>query len=268
MSRILKLGKVVPTISTRYVGFYPCMQAAPDSLVTVIDRSGKGNHAIAGSSGIGASAWANANTFTSATAANTGANIPKSAAAAWTWNATTKDSLIWSARVYTPNSVSAGAETIFRTGTANTTGGWFLETDSDAYTGAAPGVRLKLYDTTAGVRNPMGFGSLPANTETTVTIIMDGPGNQFYMFINGVLAPVTSGTNPAALTAGDIYTVQAAAAEPFIGGAITGVTDVKRIRGLHYAIVPASAGAIPDCYALAMRLHRFPFTPLASSELP
>lgn len=268
MGQIIKLGNLVQTISSRYVGFYPCFQAAPDSLVMVIDRSGKGNHAIAAGSGIGASAWSNANQFTSSISASTGANIPKAAAAGWNWNPTTKDSLVWSAKVTTPNTVAAGGETIYRTGTSNATGGWFIETDSDAFTGAIPGVRVKFYDTTAGVRVPMGFASLPANTETTVTLIVDGPGNQFYLFINGLLAAVSTGTNPASLTVGDTYTVQAAAAEPYIGGTTLGCIDVKKFRGLHYAIIPMAAGAIPDPAALAMRLHRHPYTALSASELP
>lgn len=269
MGQIVKLGNIAPTISTRYVAFYPCFQATSDALLK--DRSGKGNDGVfTGTwfSAPAANAWPNANQFTSSTSSAVGANIPKAAAASWTWNPTTKDSLVWSAKVTTPNSVLAGSETIFRTGTGSASGGWFIETDSDAASGSLPGVRVKFYDTVAGARNGVGWCSLPANIEATITFILDGPGNQAYLFINGLLAAVSSSTNPAPLTVGDTYTVQAAAAEPYLGGTTIGCTDVKKFRGVHYAIIPASAGAIPDPSALAMRLHRSPYTALSASELP
>ena len=266
---ITKVGRIAASISTRYVGFWPCFQAAPDSLTTLIDRSGAGNNVPAGASGIGASAWSNANQFTSSNAATTGAALPKALLAAFNFNSSVRDSLVFSVRVSTPNS-NAG-DTIMRTGNGSVTGGWWLETNSTGYTGAAPGVRLKMYDQSTGAQAPMGYASLPANTETTICFIIDGPGNQFYLFKDGVLATVSSGVNPTTLS-GVITTsmnvLVAAALDPYFGGASPGVTDVKKLRGCHIAIVPASAGAIADPVALAARLHQYPYTALTARELP
>jgi len=270
MSRILKLGKVVPTISSRYVCYYPCLQASPDSLVQILDRSGKGNHAVAGGSGIGASAWSTtANAFSASSSSATGAFLAKAAAAGWTWTTGTKDSLVWSAKIFSP--YAAASDTIFRTGTSNLTGGWWIESGSTFGSGSTPGAKLKFYDTVSGVQDPVGNVNLTASTWQTLTAIIDGPGNQAYLFVDGVLAAVTASTNPRPLVDINTMTVQAAAVDPYIMSTPTGhseTTYTKKIRGMHYAIVPASAGAIPDCYALARRLHNFPFTPLSTSELP
>lgn len=270
MSRILKLGKVAPTISTRYAAFFPCLQAAPDSLVTLIDRSGKGNHALAGGSGIGAAAWSTtANAFSASNSTTTGAYLPKSAASSWVWTPTQRDTVVWSAQIFSP--YAGASDTIFRTGTGSVTGGWWFETGATFGSGSTPGVKLKFYDTVTGVQDVVGNANVTASTWQTLTVIIDGPGNQAYVFVNGILAPVTASTNPRPLSNVNIMTVQAAAVDPYIMSSPTGHSETsytKKIRGMHYAIVPASAGAIPDCYALAMRLHRFPFTPLAASELP
>lgn len=264
---IQKVGRIVDSISPRYVGFWPCFQAAPDSLTTLIDRSGKGNHCLAGASGIGAGAWANANTFTTTNASTTGAYLPKAAYAAWTWDATNKDTMVWSARILIPTITTAG-DTIFRTGTSASTAGWWIETHPTAFTGATPGIRVKLYDKVNGSADVLGYCSITANTEFTFTLVLDGPGNQVYMCVNGVIAPVTSGANPRALSASvNTLTPQASAVDPYVGSSPTGA-DVKRIRGLHIAIIPESAGPIPDVSALAMRLHRNPFTALTAKELP
>ena len=274
MGIITKLGRALDpaaasVVSSRYVGFWPSFQASPDSLTTLIDRSGNGNNMVAGGSGIGGSAWSNSNVYTSATAANTGVYLSKAAAklAAWTWTPTQRDSLVFSARVYTPN--SAATDTIFRTGTANTTGGWWLETSSTGFTGSTPGARLKFYDTVTGTQDPVGFVSLPANTETSICAIIDGPGNQGFLFVDGLLAAVSTSTNPRPLVDISTMTVQqAAAADCYLGAGPSGATDVKRFRGVHLAVIPASAGAIADPYALAMRLHRHPYTQLTTRELP
>lgn len=262
-----KLGlTVAPDISDRYVAFYPCFQASPDSLTTVIDRSGKGNHALAGGSGIGASAWSNANCFTCATPASTGAYLQKAASESWVWSPSRRDSVVFSTRIYTPNTVAS--DTIFRTGTAASTGGWWLETNSTGFTGSAPGVRAKFYDTVGGTLDPVGYAALAANTWTTVGLLIDGPGNQAYLFVNGVLAPVSTSVNPRPLTDISTMTVQAAAVDQWIGAGPSGASDVKRFRGLHFAIVPESAGAIANPQALMRRLHTAPFTALSRSELP
>lgn len=267
MGVIAKLGRVTDSISSRYIGFWPCFQASPDSLTTLIDRSGKGNHGVAGASGIGGAAFGTPLMFTSNTAANTGALLAKAALAGFLFNASRRDSLVWSARVQTPNSVSS--DTIMRTGTSASTGGWWLETNSTGASGSAPGVRLKLYDTVLGAISPMGYAALPANTETTVGFIIDGPGNQFFLAINGVLAAVSTGTNPASAAGATTgIDVQASALDAYFGGASQGGSDVKKLRGVHIAVVPSSAGAIADPAALLMRLHQFPYTALAASELP
>jgi hypothetical protein len=273
MSSIAKVGRHVESISQRYVAFFPCLQAAPDDLTKVLDRSGKGNHAVAAASGIGGNAWANAQAFTSATAATTGAVLSKAAAAAWTWNPSNRDTLIFSCQVYTPNTVAS--DTIFRTGTAASTGGWWLETNSTGFTGSAPGVRAKFYDLVNGTQQSLGYAALPANTWASLCLILDGPGNQAYMFVNGELAAVSANTNPRSMNSGsggtsvnEMTVQQAAAADIYLGGSPSGATDVKRLRALHFAVVPASAGAIADPYALVMRLHRSPFNALAATELP
>lgn len=271
MGQSAKLGSLkTPIISPRYVAYFPCFQAAPDDLTKILDRSGKGNDAVAAGSGIGSAAWSTtANCFSSISSSGYGAYLPKAAAASWTWTASQHDSLVWSAQLYSP--YGQASDTIFRTGTANSTGGWWIESGSTFFTGSTPGVKVKFYDTVAGVLDPVGNASVAANTWQTVGVIIDGPGNQAYLFVNGVLAPVSTSVNPRPLTDVAIMTVQAAAADPFINSSPTGHAETsygKKIRGMHYAIIPASAGPIADPAALAMRLHRNPFTALTENELP
>lgn len=267
----INLGSIKTLVpSTRYVCFLPCLQASPDSLTKLIDRSGKGNHAVAGSGGIGAAAWSTtANCFSAPSTADAGAYLAKTAYADWTWGDGIRDSLVFSAQVYSP--YTAASDTIFRTGTSASTGGWWIETGAAFGSGSTPGAKLKFYDTAAGSVDTVGNINLTANTWQTVTAIIDGPGNQAYLFVNGVLAPVTTSTNPRALTDVSIMTPQPASVNPWIMSSPTGHSETtygKKTRAIHFAVIPQSAGAIASPVALAMRLHRNGFTPLATNELP
>jgi hypothetical protein len=269
MSASIKLGQVSnPVPSNRYVGFYPCLQNAADSTIynSIVDASGKNNHAVlAGAANAHTNAWGTPNCYTAGAVYGNFAYVLKSAFADWIWSPTKRDSLLWSGRVYLP---VAGDGALMAFGTSSTTGGFWIETSATGYAGG-PGIRIKFYDTTIGTADPLGYAQLTVAAWHTVTIILDGPGNQGYLFVDGLIAPVNASSNPRALPDIATMTIQGAALNPtFLGLNGGGGANPARGHGFHFAVIPRSAGSIADPYALAMRLHRNPLTPLAENELP
>jgi hypothetical protein len=266
-------GKIsAPTISSRYWGFYKCLEGTGTVLT---DSSGKGHDTVlVGTFGT----WsATPEYYQSKNSAN-GCTIPKLGVDDWHWNSQVTDpqllpivhdTLIWSARVYTPNTLASG--TIFRTGTGTTAAGFFIESLSTGYNGG-PGVRAKFYDNVGPVTTTVP-GPLPANTWTTVGVCLDGGSGrnssiEFSLYINGEAAIVKGfGTNPIrSVLTGNLGT--ATGANPFVGGIPSGEVDLKRIYGIHYLVIPESAGLIPDIPAVMRRLHQDPLLALTSAEIP
>lgn len=238
-------------MSTGYVAFYPCFQAASDTSLT--DRSGQGVTGAFNSLPAG-TAWATANRLTQPSTASQKVTIAKaSLSSRWTWNTTQRDSLLLHFR----GRVTPAAANFMGNANGTSEGGFKFVTT------AGGNWAVNFYD---NVNSTTVFGSSTTvdaawnANDHSITLYMDGPNNSYTRYVDGVLidGPLTLATVP-------VLSPGASTFDFCIGGAqLAASSTAFQMYGFHLLSLPNASCAQPD--RLALRLHRMPVVPVSVLE--
>lgn len=263
MSRVIKLGQIkTPTPSPGYIGYYPGFQDAADT--TLLDRSGKNNHAALGANLVAAGTAFNgtANRFSvplnSSGTQNNSANLPYGTA--FQWNPAT-ESLLIACKVTATATASNGP--LFGISHGNPRPGFKLEIL--ATSGA---VRMLRYSASAATGGTASAAALANGSERSYVFAWDcqQAGPRVFHYIDGAIdANLVGGT---LTTATDWYPSD----NPnfCIGGSGhtsgNSISFAASFRGIHIA---KRTGPLPANIAdLVARLHQFPHVLISAAELP
>lgn len=241
-----------------YIAFYPCLQPNSAGETTLLDRSGKGNHATLGTLTT-AEAWGTlANRFATLAAASKKASLPKAAlAAGWRWNAGRRDSLL----IHMRARVTPAAANFL--GNANATG----EGGFKFVTTLAGNWAVNFYDAVNTLSvfsaSTLVDGSWGSN-DHSLMLYLDGPNNAYSRYVDGVLLD-----GPLSLAGVTVLEPQGTTFDLTIGGAqLAAASTDARFLCIHILSAPQSYGSCRDPALLARRLHQSPLVLVQRGEWP
>lgn len=258
MSRVIKLGQVkTPTPSPGYIGYYPCLQANTDTVLT--DRSGKGNHATFGADLTTGEAWVTANRFSvpleGSGTQNNAANL--AIGSGFAWNPAT-ESFILATRFQAATTASNGQ--IFGTTNATPNLGFKLEVQ------VSGALRLNRYTSGAQIVVNTTAEIVADGTPHGLAMVWDAVTQRMYLYVDGVVSAAFAGGS--LITATDWF--PSSNANFCIGGvghlSNKALTFASAYWGLHIA---KRTGALPaGTPELIHRLNKFPHVLISATELP
>ena len=243
-----------------YIAFYPCLQPNSAGETSLLDRSGKGNHAGLSTLTTG-EAWGTlANRFSTLAAASKKGVLAKATfAAGWLWNASRRDSLLIHARVRV--ALPVGNTNILGNSNGVNESGlkWQITPTGQWSFSAHDQVNAANMFSSASLVD----GSWGGNHHS-LCVYLDGPNNTYTRYVDGALLD-----GPLSMSAVTIIEPNASTFDFHIGGSQLVATSIDcNWLGIHILAAPQKAGSCRDPALLARRLHQSPLVLVQRGEWP